>query len=409
MKMRNFGVVFCKEIKDIFRDRKSLFAAFIVPLLLYPLLMLFMGGGLDGLFTADETVRIAVVDIDSGYEVVGEDLSQVKAMFALDEKVVVESGHGDLQSATNALVKGKISVVLRVEKGICNILSEGNYRVDTVVDNRSTDALSGAERVNALIRAYRQAVYDARVEQAVGGDILASLECITSGENVSADEFITRSGTDNSLILMLIPIAMTLVISVGGSSVAVDLVAGEKERGTFEPLLSTATGRFSIMTAKYAVVLTYAAASALCQIASIAIGIALSGSALYGGKLSISFGGVVMATLSVLLLAALFCSIMLVLSATAKSFKEAGAKTSLMVYVPLVLAYFTVFTDAVDVGILNMICPVTNVCFVIKMVLSGVVHYPYFAVCLASNVVYVGIALWVTLKVFACEKLIGRT
>lgn len=409
MAFKNFLIVLGKELKDIFRDRKSLISSLIMPVILYPLLLLFMGGGMDGLFTTDETVRVAVISAESDADAPAADARKVADILAADENCRVLTSYADLSEAAEALVRGDLSVIVRVGEGFAGIDEGGKYEVSYVVDNRSTAALRGADAVRALIGGYAEDVYRSRVENAVTEEELAGLECISGGQSVSADAYVSRGGTDNSLVLMVIPILVTLLISVGGSSVAVDLIAGEKERGTFEPLLSTSAGRFSILSAKYVVVIVYAFIAAAVQVASMGIGIALSPSAFGGaGGLSLDGWGVALAFFNILLLAALFCSVMLVLSATAKTFKEASAKTSFIVFVPLILAYVTMFTDAVDVGFLNMICPVVNVCFVVKMVLAGYIYYPFFIVSLVSNVLYVALALGVTLYVFGRESLISR-
>lgn len=420
MNLKNFKIVLKKELKDLFRDKKSLIATFFIPIVLYPLLMFLMGGGMQNMMDGSGDINVAVLGVrtESGYTALAES----------DKKLFSDLFDGYNQSVTEgqkiyikefddydaALVDGGLQVIITAEAGIGGIESQatGGYTVGYVSDQRSNNSMLALSVIQNVIETYAKAVYDQRISGAIGGDI-SGYQTILQGEALSVDDFVKRSGTDNYLIIMMIPMLVTVLISVGGATVAVDLIAGEKERGTFEPLLSTGAGRFSILSAKYLVVIIFALINGIVQVLAMAAGIALSPSLSHGmggeSGLSLSFGGVVLGAVNILLLACFFCSVMLCLASTAKNFKEASTKTSFLVLLPMLLAFSVMFTDAVNIGISNMFIPIINVVCVIKMILSGYINYSYFFISAAVNLALVGAAVYITLKMFSKESLISRS
>jgi len=416
MKFNNFKTVLKKELKDLFRDKKSIISTILIPVIIYPLMMFFIGGGISNLVNNDNDINIAITGELINGEYIAIDTEDKEVIVSLineynnanSQKIyIVES-----ENYNKALVDGDIQTILTVEQGIKNIANEDEttYRIGYVVDNRSNDSIIAVSKVEGLISAFSEQLYHNRLDRKLGEDATKYV-AITGGENINVDDIYTRSGTGNTLILMIIPMLVTVLISVGGATIAVDLIAGEKERGTFEPLLSTSASRFSVLSAKYLVVIIFAFINGIVQVIAMAAGIALTpglSDSMGGGTLSLSFGGVALGIINILLLAAFFCSIMLCLASTAKTFKEASTKTSFLVFLPLMLSYSVMFTDAVNINLTNMLIPIINVVCVIKMILSGYINYTYFLVSAAVNLILLAGAIYITLKTFSKESLISR-
>ncbi|MDD2503604.1 MAG: ABC transporter permease subunit, partial [Clostridia bacterium] len=76
----------------------------------------------------------------------------------------------------------------------------------------------------------------------------------------------------NFMLMMIVPMLASILIAVGGIPAATDLVAGEKERATFEPLLTTQAGRMSILLGKYMTVTMFSFVSVIAQLIGLLIG-----------------------------------------------------------------------------------------------------------------------------------------
>jgi sodium transport system permease protein len=417
MKFRDFNTVLKKELKDLFRDKKSIISTILIPIIIYPIMMFFIGGGISDIKGTYDSIGIAITgELENGNykQLSSEDSTIITNLINQYNSISGDSSqkiiiNNDFDDYNKALVDGDIQTIITVQEGIADIENQANsnYRIGYIADSRSNDSVNSTAIIQNIISNYSQTVYNNRLESIIGD---TDYTAIIQSAVINVDDLYTRSGTGNYLILMIIPMLVTILISIGGATIAVDLIAGEKERGTFEPLLSTSASRFSILSAKYLVVIIFAFINGIIQIISMAIGIALMPemSDLGGGGLSLSIGGIVLGIINILLLAAFFCSIMLCLASTAKTFKEASTKTSFLIFLPLMLSYSVMFTDAVNINLTNMLIPVVNVVCVIKMILSGYINYIYFSVSAIENFILLAAAVYITLKMFSKESLITR-
>lgn len=412
-----FFVVFAKELKELFRDKKTIISTIVIPIVIYPLLMFFIGGGIKSVSGGDTDIVVAVTgEVKGGVysEIDSEDKEAVKAVFESynssgnGRKIIVREISNDTLNAQ--LENGDLSVILTIQQGFKNLSAEnlGSCRVAGVVDMRSNQSAAAYSEVMAVLKSFSETVFNARLEGRIGD--VSQFHAIEFKNEISLDQLTERSGTGNPFVLMIIPMLITMLISVGGATIAVDLIAGEKERGTFEPLLSTGANRFSVLSAKYAVVVVFAIINAVIQVTAMALSMGLTPGMKesMSGALNLSAGGVILGVVNVLLLSAMFCSVMLCLASTAKSFKEASAKTSFLVFLPIMLSYVLMFTDAVNINMGHMVAPVVNVVAVIKMLLSGYVNYLYFFISIGVNCVYLSAAVYMTFKMFSKESLITR-
>ena len=214
------------------------------------------------------------------------------------------------------------------------------------------------------------------------------------------------------MLQLLLPMLITLLISIGGANIAVDLVAGEKERNTFESLLSTSANRFSILSAKFTVVLIFSFATAFCEILAIGLSMLLGSeeSSIFGAISSITlpFDATLLVIFNILMLCALFSSVLLVLTSTSNTVKEANAKTLWLTILPMIIAYSTIYLEVTDVALYTILFPIYNVLVSIKMLLAGVINYAYLWGSLGVNLLYASIAIYVTVKSFGKEGLISK-
>ena len=123
----------------------------------------------------------------------------------------------------------------------------------------------------------------------------------------------------------LIPLILVLMTVTGAVYPAIDLTAGERERGTLETLIAAPVPRLGLLMAKYVAVLTVALLTALVNLAGMTITAHSTGLAasLFGGGMTLDV--VIKVLLLLALFAAFFSAILLALTSCARSFKEAQA------------------------------------------------------------------------------------
>ena len=174
-----------------------------------------------------------------------------------------------------SLIDGEINIALLVTENFLADLNDSTkyVQVDIIYDDRSSSGSATAEYMRELIEVYSNALLAQNIAQI---DPTMSVQPVTGvAQSLSVAFDIKRYGTDSAFLHLIIPMLLTMLISIGGASIATDLVAGEKERNTFESLLSTSASRFSILSAKYTVIIIFSFLSAIAEVASIAVSMAI--------------------------------------------------------------------------------------------------------------------------------------
>jgi len=155
-----------------------------------------------------------------------------------------------LEPLTDAMVaairQDEVRFVLEVEDNYAALLEQGTpYKITVHYDQSDTKSVSSFGILNQAIQEYSEKKVEQRLTAMnIDLQILQPVEIVPVN---AADE----NASGNFMIMMMLPMLAAVLIAVGGIPAATDLVAGEKERGTFEPLLTTQAGRMSILLGKY--------------------------------------------------------------------------------------------------------------------------------------------------------------
>ncbi len=233
------------------------------------------------------------------------------------------------------------------------------YREDRDVSDRARN------QIQSLLRVARQK--DSRqllLQHGFAGD---PKELFAIDENnVATDRQITGSMVGRFITLFLVMMMFT-----GGAVAAMDIIAGEKERGTLETLLTTAVGRSEIVTAKQMAITSVALLITLMQGLNFILYIKLKVIALPANfDLQLSTGMALTLLALFVPLAATIGSVLLMISAYAKSYKEAQ-----MYFFPIYIVSFIPSLASVMPGIslrsVIAFVPLANVSVAAREILMG--------------------------------------
>jgi len=408
-----YSLVLKKELKDAFRDRKSIFATFVLPLLLFPLFFLIMG------FTSgdinDKVVNPKITLVEIGQTQSVEQNTPLYNEFSESLFGVVpniEIKYVECEDFKKALINGDIYVAIVVPQDFLSTINDStkSVNVQVIYDDRTASGDTTANVIVEMLEIYSSNILAGRVG-AVDQSIAMTPIVGTSMSLSQAYDDINRYGTDSALLHLIIPMLLTMLISIGGASIATDLVAGEKERNTFEPLLSTGASRFSILSAKYTVIMIFSFLSAIAEVISIVISMLITKDIFTASAFSsihLPIDGIILVALNLLMLAALFSGLLLILTSTSSTLKEAQSKSTLVMFLPMIIAVSTMYLDVTQVSMWTMTIPIYNVIISVKMLLAGVMNSVYLWGALAINIVYAGLSVLVTLKTFSKESLITK-
>ena len=256
---KQYSIVLKKELKDAFRDKKSIFATFILPLILFPIFFLIIG--MSGNSITDKAInpKLTIIkgDVESSVSVDSQEYKYFEDnIFSLNDTIKIS--YVECDNFKDSMINGDIYLALIIDDNfLTEIVDETkSVNIQVIYDDRSTSGSTTASVIVDLLNMYGDKLLQDRVEQL---DPNISMNPVV-GNSMSlsqAYDDIKRYGTDSTLLHLIIPMLLTMLISIGGASIATDLVAGEKERNTFEPLLSTGASRFSILSAKYTVIIIF--------------------------------------------------------------------------------------------------------------------------------------------------------
>jgi sodium transport system permease protein len=207
----------------------------------------------------------------------------------------------------------------------------------------------------------------------------------------------------------LLTMMLLMFLLMGGSSMATDSLAGEKERGTLETLLTTAAGRTEIVTAKLLAVVIVALTTTLIQVGNLLVYVGFkiipAGA---GFSAAIHPAATALVLVLFLPLVALAASGLLLVSGHARTYKEAQ-----FLFLPVLLCgmvpSLAAFLPGLTLRSAIVAVPVANVAVAVKEILTGRFDWPMLAVVFVVNAAAAAWLVRLTVRALSTERLIAPT
>jgi len=223
----------------------------------------------------------------------------------------------------------------------------------------------------------------------------------------------------------IIPYIIVLLCFTGAMYPAMDLTAGEKERGTLETLLASPVPRSAIVYGKFFVVLTSALSTVILAGLSTLVSLPLSGwliggmvkgaaatagagAAATGVMPQINPLGFLVSLGMVVPVAILFAAVLLAVSVFARTYKEAQSYAGPMIMV-VIMPTVAAMLPGVELNLGLSLIPILNVSLVSKELVSGTFNPVHLAVIFGSSCVYAAAALAFATQLFKRESVLFRT
>jgi len=216
-----------------------------------------------------------------------------------------------------------------------------------------------------------------------------------------------------SLWSKFFPVLLVLMTLTGAFYPAVDLAAGEKERGTMETLLISPASRAEIVLGKFFTVMLFSVCTALLNLASMGVTGKYASSFEMGGGARLDFLGLPpfasLLWIAVLIvpLAALFSALCLSLATFARSTKEGQYYLTPLLLVAIGLTVYCLM-PTVEIRPFLSVLPVVGVTLLLKELLAGAGGYAYLAPVLVTSFGYASLALWWAIEQFSREEVLFR-
>jgi len=404
MPLRNIGIVYRKELTDSLRDRRTLISTLLVPLLLFPLLSVGFGAlAFTLLKTAEEeTPKVMLLG--------GADSPGVLDALRAGKKIEMVPATPDWK---DKIINKEIRAAIAIPDGFETSLAQQNpLTVEIYKYEGELKSSISAAAVEKNLKHYRDKVVEARLQaDHVPSSVLTPF--LIKQNNVAPPEKVGGAAFGGIIGYMVILLCLT-----GGMYPAMDLTAGEKERGTMETILSSPIARFDLVMGKFFLVLTASLVTAALSVLSMGISFwgiqqlkafdVTKNPDAAAMQLQVKLPAVFSVFLMALPLAVLFSAGLITISLFAKSYKEAQSYISplmILVILPAVAAML----PGVELTAKLALIPILNVSLLCKELVTGTYHWNFIALIFLSTCVYAAAALFLAVKMFQREDVLFRS
>lgn len=404
------------------RDRRTLIAMVLIPLLLYPVLMIVVAQALqvEKARRERETYRI-VVPTDGLRRWLTAVLAADESPGAASKPVANQprqrmtvGGHQFSIEVTGepldaAVRASKNQLGLDVEPAVPErSLGDDKNRVVKVYydpsDYRSEIAMRSIQGV--LARQSDRLVTSRLSDAGLKDDLLRPLEV-----DITSVASPTKLG--GALLGQILPFLLVIMSVTGAIYPAIDLTAGERERGTLETLMAAPVPRTQVMAGKFLVVTTVAITSSALNLLSMGATMRFSGvaeamtRAMPGaGPVSIPTGVLPIVLLAMVPFAVLFSAIMLATCSLARSFKEAQNYMTPVMIAALIPAMVISYMPSVKLSGPVVAMPVANVVVLLRELFAGRYDMLGIAITFGSTCLYAAAAVVGAAKLYGQEAVL---
>ncbi|MBQ4832447.1 ABC transporter permease [Pseudoalteromonas sp. MMG010] len=399
--------VYKKELKELLRDKKTLLFVVALPVIVFPILFAVMA------FLTSQAALQAEQKVHT-YAIINGEFAPdfTDTIFYHKSFKLFERGNAfkTIEELKLAIKRGEIDMGIYIPKNTEKALD--NYETTTwqVVFNDAKSINFLYQRIQKLVQDYSDNLQKNKLIQL--GLQLKQQQAILNPIIVKKVDTSDKRENLGEKLGGFLPYLLVPLVLMGATYPAIDLGAGEKERGTLETLLLTPITRTQLVLGKFLTLLTTSIASTLITVSSMGAWIALALSFTDLDIIASAFSRLVLLDLILIFilllpLAAIFSAIALAISIYARSFKEAQnymAPLSIVVFFPVMISLM----PNMELTSKTAFIPITNVSLAIKEIVKGTVDFTYIGYIFIATVITAGLLLLFCVRWFTKEHVLFR-
>jgi sodium transport system permease protein len=389
--MRKLWIVFRKEVIDNLRDRRTLLTVLVFGPLFGPILYL-------GLMNVMANKQLANLNQPLKLPVQG-------AQYAPDLVEYLKQHNTEIQAAPSdpeqAVKNGSVDVVLIIPREYPPAFRAGRPAiVQLVMDQSKESAHKNVERARELLQNY--------------GREIAALRLLARGVDPRAIAPLAIENLDVStpqsravLLLGFVPYFFLFAAIIGAFYLAIDVTAGERERGSLEPLLTTAVARSTLISGKLAAVTLFSAVSLGLDV----IALSWSQGLIPAAKLNIVVNFGWHTALAAFLVSAPFClliaALLTVVASFTRSYKEAQTWLSFIFILPMIPVFALIMFPA-EPALWMMLVPALSQDVLVTSLIKGTaLNAGFVSVSVICTCVLGLLLAWLAVWLYRREQVLG--
>jgi sodium transport system permease protein len=362
--MKMITLIFRKELKDMLRDRRTLFFMIVMPfLVIFLIFNLSMRLGRDMEKRAQEKeLRVAVFSAQPLPAFLN--LLQTKEKVKIDTRVLKT----EIEQAVN---DGRLDFAISFPEDFSeNLDREGTSEVPVYYKASTSENEQALDRIHKVLEAYGKKLLNLRLEKKkLAAAFVEPLKIADRDVSSVREKIGQRLGG-------MFPYFFVIFCFLGAMAPAIDLAAGEKERGTMETLLVSPATRLQIVVGKFLVVTASGIFTALSSVLWLFLMFRQSKMIppeIISGILKvIEWKSLLLLFSMIIPLCAFFAAILLSVSVFAKSYKEAQsiiAPLNIMIIIPVLIGIF----PGIKLNAATALIPILNISLATKEIIAGTI------------------------------------
>ena len=401
--MSKWQTLLVKEIVHLFRDTKTIVQTVVVPTFITPLLI----GAVIWYISS-----IAVDEGKKTYDVAVYDQANTELTVKLQESdrlniVLMDSIDQVIDDVTNDNSEIGISIGSNFSTQL-----ENNLSAEVTIYSKNLDSFSQAQGiVSDVIDDYDDQIRNERLNN------LNVDENFINPITVLDEDLTTNEEFAGSIIGGILAFLFIVYIMQGSMYPAIDLGAGEKERGTMETLISTNISSVDIIIGKMFSVTSSAVLTAIFSLLGFAIPLIVI-FLFYGDSIPENAFEIISAIVNPVAIVAMFGlliplsifmgAFMLAVSIYSKNPKEASLLLGNAIIIFFIPAYVPLINPGIELDLVGSLIPCYSFALHTNALIAGNTDWFLYGATLISNIIYCSIAIYVTYIMFDDEKIIFR-
>ena len=402
--MTKWRILLVKEIRHLFRDTKTIIQTVVVPTFLTPLLIAGIVWYISSIAIEESKKNYDVAFFDSNTTGIINEFDKSERLNITEFNTLDEV----IESVTND--ESEIGIVIE-ENFLSNL--DNNLNAKITIYSKNIDTFSQAQSLaEEIIDNFESEERFSRLSR------FDLDEEFINPITIVEEDLTTEKEAAGSFFGGILAFFFVMYVITGSMYPAIDLGAGEKERGTMETLISTNISSLEIIIGKMLSVTTSAVLTATFSLLGFIIPLVIifffysesipeslleTLSSLMNPTAFIGIFGLIVP------LSILMGSLLLAISVYSKNTKEAGLLLGNLVIVFFIPAYIPLFNPGLELDFIGSIIPCYNLALLTNSLIAENTNWLLYCSALGSTVVYCCIAIYITYIMFDDEKIIFRS
>ena len=376
----NLWNILKKELRELFRDKKSLAMMLVIPIFI-PLLVI----GMSALFESQMNVDTKEYNkIGFNYE-----LSETEKQIAKEMDI-------DIVENTTKKLKGKY------EEGKINLYITKKDNHYTIHSNSSDASAYASNLMETYFNTYKEILQQESLsKQKINPEEI--LNIITVEEKIVEEDNFFASYIKNYAFLFII-----MAITVSATYPATDTTAGERERGPLETLLTFPMKSKDIIIGKFLGVTVSSIITGILSLVLAVISLFLTKDmfTIYEGVNTMySLSSIIYAILVIITYSFFISGLCIAIASTSKTFKEAQSALTPLTFISLFPGMIAFMVGITTTPLISVI-PFLNFTTIFTDITAGNINILHITLMIISTIIYISIVLYYIIKQYKSERVL---